>query len=373
MHDIWRAQERDSRERVMNDLAGRRIVLIGGAGFIGHNLALQLKRRGAEVSVVDGLQVNSLLSLHDDSTSALIERDLYLAMINERLELLRAAGIPLFVEDARDYLRLNVVIGKLRPQVVVLLAAVSHASRSNKDPYHTFDHSFRTLENALDISRDRVEQFIYFSSSMVYGNFDGEAVKEDRICNPIGIYGALKFGGEKLVIAYNQVFNLPYTIVRPSALYGERCISRRVGQVFIENAMRGRKVVIKGDGREGLDFTYIGDLVDGVCRCIERPEAKNQIFNLTYGEARSLNHMAEIAQSEFPGLTVRHVERDSLVPERGTLDVSKARAMLGYDPQNPLEVGYRRYIAWYRGLFQRLARTPHVTLPSAAADAVLNE
>jgi nucleoside-diphosphate-sugar epimerase len=354
-------------------LTGRRVVLIGGAGFIGHNLALELKARGADVSIVDGLQVNSLLSLHDDSTSAMIERDLYLMMINERLELLRAAGIPVYVEDARDYLRLSLTLNKLNPQVIVLLAAVSHASRSNKDPYHTFDHSFRTLENALDIARNNVEQFVYFSSSMVYGNFDGDAVVEDRVCNPMGIYGALKFGGEKLVIAYNQVFKLPYTIVRPSALYGERCISRRVGQVFIENAMRGQDIVIKGDGQEGLDFTYIGDLVDGVCRCISSPEARNQTFNLTYGEARSLNQMAQIVQQEFPGIRVRHVERDALMPERGTLDVSRARRLIGYDPQNPLEVGYRKYIAWYRGLFERIQAMPHVALPSRSGEPVLNE
>jgi nucleoside-diphosphate-sugar epimerase len=246
-------------------LAGRRITLIGGAGFIGHNLALELKRRGADVSIVDGLQVNNLLSLHGEQ-QAPAERDLHLRIINQRLDMMRAAGIPLYVEDARDYQRLSLVLGRLQPQVIVLLAAVAHASRSNKDPFHTFDHSFRTLENGLDIARAEsgsVEQFIYFSSSMVYGNFDGIAVTEDAPCNPIGIYGALKFGGEKLVIAYNQVFQLPFTIIRPSALYGERCVSQRVGQVFIENAIQGRDIVIKGDGTESLDFTYIGDLVDG--------------------------------------------------------------------------------------------------------------
>ena len=72
---------------------------------------------------------------------------------------------------------------------------------------------------------------------MVYGNFTSEKVNEKTVCEPLGIYGALKFSGEKMVIAYNQVFELPYTIIRPSALYGERCISRRVGQIFIENAL----------------------------------------------------------------------------------------------------------------------------------------
>lgn len=344
-------------------LHGKRVLLIGGAGFIGHNLALELKRRGADVAILDGLEVNNLLSLHTASNQ-LAERELYLDVINERLELLRAAKIPLHVEDARDYARMSLLFNQTEPQIVVLLAAVAHASRSNKDPYHTFDHSFRTLENALDNSRGRVEHFIYFSSSMVYGNFDGAAVTEESRCDPIGIYGALKFGGEKLVIAYNQVFSLPYTIVRPSALYGERCISRRVGQVFIENACRGRDLLIRGDGSDSLDFTYIGDLVNGLCCCIEHPEAKNQIFNLTYGQGRSLNEMAEIIKSEFPGVGIQYAARDALMPERGTLDVGKAKRLIGYEPRFPLEIGYRRYIQWYRGLFKRVDAAPHVSAGS---------
>ena len=332
---------------------GKRIVLIGGAGFIGHNLALELKRRGADVSVVDGLQVNNLLALHCESYQN-AERQLYLTMVSERLDMLRAAGVPVYVEDARDYLRMSMLMNRLKPQVIVLLAAVSHASRSNKDPFHTFDHSFRTLENALDISRDNIEHFIYFSSSMVYGNFETSAVTEEANCNPIGIYGALKFGGEKLGIAHNQVFKLPYTIVRPSALYGQRCVSRRVGQCFIENALRGQDLVIKGDGEDRLDFTYIGDLVNGICCCIERPEARGQTFNITRGQGRSLNEMAAIVQEEFPGIGLRHLERDALVPERGTLCIDKAKNLIGYEPKFPLEIGYREYIAWYRDLFQRI-------------------
>ena len=142
---------------------------------------------------------------------------------------------------------------KLKPQVVIQLAAVSHASRSNKNPHDTFDHSFRTLENSLDCSRKSVEHFIYFLQ-VWYTAILKKSVNEETYCEPLGIYGALKYGGEKLVIAYNQVFNLPYSIIRPSALYGERCISRRVGQIFIENAIRGNNIFIKGDGEEKLDL-----------------------------------------------------------------------------------------------------------------------
>jgi len=301
------------------------------------------------VHVVDSLQVNNLGAFSNvvgDPNKAL-----YLHVINERLRLLNEAHVPLHVIDARDYHALTRTLGEIRPQVVVQLAAIAHANRSNKDPFSTFDHSFRTLENALDYSRSgEVERFLYFSSSMVYGNFDGEAVTEDRHCEPLGIYGALKYGGERLVIAYNQVFNMPYTIVRPSALYGERCVSRRVGQAFIENALRGLPLSINGDGSDGLDFTYIADLVQGLTLAIARDEAINQTFNLTYGSARTLNQMADIMRQEFPGIEIAYQPRDSLMPERGTLSVEKARRLLGYEPAYPLDRGFVDYIRWYKEL-----------------------
>lgn len=336
-------------------LKGRTIALIGGAGFIGHNLALALKECGADPHVIDGLQVNNLGAFTNSGEDP--NKGLYVNFIFERLRLLREAGIPIHVLDARDYHALTRCLGEIKADCFVQLAAIAHANRSNKDPYSTFDHSFRTLENALDTARGEGTHFVYFSSSMVYGNFDGEAVQEDRHCEPMGIYGALKYGGEKLVIAHNQVFNTPYTIVRPSALYGERCVSRRVGQAFIENAIRGKDLTVNGDGSDALDFTYIGDLVQGVLRCIALPEARNQIFNLTYGSARTLNQMSDLVTKEFPGVSVKHQPRDGLMPERGTLSVEKARNLIGYDPQFPLEKGFVQYIDWYK---QMAAQNPTI-------------
>jgi nucleoside-diphosphate-sugar epimerase len=330
------------------EMKGRRVALIGGAGFIGHNLALELKRQGADVDVIDGLQVNNLGAFSNSAADP--GKALYLHIINERLDLMRKASVALHVVDARDYQTLSRCLSEIKPDIIVQLAAVAHANRSNKDPYSTFDHSFRTLENALDCARSHGTHFIYFSSSMVYGNFDGDAVKEDRHCEPLGIYGALKYGGEKLVIAYNQVFGLPYTIVRPSALYGERCVSRRVGQAFIENGLRGITLSVNGDGTDALDFTYIGDLVQGLILCMKRPEARNEVFNLTYGGARSLNNMIELVKAELPDIVVNYKARDQLMPERGTLCVDKAHNLLGYEPQWPLEKGFVQYIRWYKEL-----------------------
>lgn len=338
----------------MIPIKGRRVALIGGAGFIGHNLALELKALGAEVSVIDGLQVNNFLSFKT-SANKVEDRDLYLKILNQRMELLRKADIPMYVQDARDYHLMGNLLSNIKPQVIVHLAAVAHANISNKDPYSTFDHSLRTLENTLDYSRGKtgVEHFVYFSSSMVYGHFKDGFVTEESVCNPLGIYGALKLCGEKMVIGYNQVFNLPYTIIRPSALYGERCVSRRVGQIFIENAVQGRDVAISGDGSDALDFTYIGDLCQGVVKVLENERSKGEIFNLTYGESRTLNDMVRILKDHFPETNIEYLPKDKLMPDRGTLSVEKAKKLIGYNPQWPLEKGFVRYIEWNKSLFNQ--------------------
>jgi nucleoside-diphosphate-sugar epimerase len=187
---------------------------------------------------------------------------------------------------------------------------------------------------------------------MVYGNFKTPEVTEDSLCEPIGIYGALKYAAEKIIIAYNQVFGLPYTILRPSALYGERCISRRVGQIFIENALFDKELLINGDGKEKLDFTYIEDLTDGILNIIGNKKSINQIFNLTYGEGREINQMIEILKESFPKLKVKKVERDNLMPYRGTLSMNKAKLLLNLKSNWQLEKGYRKYINWYINFYQ---------------------
>jgi nucleoside-diphosphate-sugar epimerase len=327
---------------------GKKVLLVGGAGFIGHHLALELTRRGAVVEVVDGLTVNNLVALGAE-TSPGAQRELYVRMAAERLALLRAAGIALHVLDARDRHALSRVVARAAPNTIVQLAAVSHAGRSNQDPGACFEHSLRTLQHALDAAREAgVQHFVYFSSSMVYGHFRSASITEDHPLDPLGVYGALKLAGEKMVLAHRQVFGLPYTIVRPSALYGPRCVGRRVAQVFIENALAGRKLRIEGDGSERLDFTCVDDLVDGTCRVVADPAAHDQVFNLTYGQARSVQALAGALKRHFPEALVEHAGRDALMPLRGTLCIDRARALLGYAPRFALEAGLARYVAWYR-------------------------
>ncbi len=329
----------------------KKILLVGGCGFIGHNLAINLKKKGHQVFISDSLSVNNLLSFTDIQIK---NKNLYRSILNNRLELLNKNEINLTVQDARDYHAISRLYDNIDPDIIIHLAAVSHANQSNKDPHNTFDHSLRTLENTLDFARTKKKHVIYLSSSMVYGNFKTKEVAEDALCTPIGIYGTLKYSGELLVKAYNQVFDLPYTIIRPSALYGERCVSRRVGQIFIENALQGLDININGSGEEKLDFTYIEDLVEGISLCCEKDSAKNEIFNLTFGNSRKINELIDILKYEFKDIKILYNEKEKFMPERGTLDISKAKKLLKYNPSYSIESGYLKYISWYKNFWNSI-------------------
>ena len=331
----------------------KKILLVGGCGFIGHNLAIYLKKLGANPIIIDSLTVNNILSISDKE---IINKELYTSILNNRIELLKKNDIKLIKQDVRDHDATSKIYKEINPNIIIHLAAVSHANKSNKDPHSTFEHSFRTLENTLDYAKINKTHVIYMSSSMVYGNFDSEEVKEERICKPIGIYGTLKYSGELLVKAYNHVFDIPYTIIRPSALYGERCVSRRVGQIFIENAIQNLDITINGNGEEKLDFTYIDDLINGISLCCNNKNAINQTFNLTYGKSKKINELIQILKTEFPKIEISYKEKEKFMPERGTLDISKAKKLIGYNPINPIETGYIKYISWYKKFWDNLKR-----------------
>ncbi len=323
----------------------KKIILVGGAGFIGHNLAISLKLKGAKVKVLDSLLINHI-GEHSNSKIGK-ENPIYLKFLNERILLLKKYKIPLDVVDARDYHLLSDKLSEFKPDVVIFLAAVAHANKANKDHFNTFDHSLRTLENTLDTVRESNVHFIYFSSSMVYGEFKKKKVTENTVCNPVGIYGALKYSGEKLLIAYNQVFNLKFSIIRPSALYGERCVSRRVSQVFLENAINSKDLKINGDGQDSLDFTYIEDLISGVELIIKNKKSYGQIFNVTYGKSEKIINLAKYIAEKF-NVKINFSKRDKLMPKRGTLDISKAKKLLNYSPKFNIYKGMEKYIQWYK-------------------------
>jgi len=326
----------------------KKVTIFGGAGFIGHNLAISLKKKGYKCQLIDSLGVNNFKSKKHNKNKNI---KLFKKILLERFKLLKKNKLKIEIIDLRNLEKFKKKIINYNPDIVIHLAAVSHASISNRDPKYTFDHSLNTLINTLEITRLLKSHIIYFSSSMVYGNFKGKKVKENNLCKPIGIYGNLKLAGEMMVKSYSHVFKFPYTIVRPSALYGERCVSRRVSQMFIENALEGKEIIINGDGSEKLDFTYIEDLIQGVQKIINTKKSHYQTFNITFGNGRKIIDLVKLLKLKFPLLRIKFIPWDKLTPKRGGLSINKAKNLLKYKPSFKIEIGYKKYINWYRNFY----------------------
>lgn len=334
-----------------------RIALIGGAGFVGHHLA-QLDH---EFLCVDHLQVNNLFGGSNGSLGFIDQK--YRPFIWERINLIEK---NLRFCDARDYHALSKALSDFKPEVIVHLAAVAHIDRADKDPRSAFYNSLEPLGNALDVARALECKFVYFSSSTVYGDFSQDVVDEDESLTPTRIYGRLKLAGEQMCRGYSETYDMPMTIVRPQALYGPRCVSRRVTQIFIEQARNQQPITIHGTGKDKHDFTYIGDLVEGMRLilgatsnpwCLDADEneelrgfkAKSRLcrtYNLTGESAVSVNVLADMVVERFGGEITR-VPADPTKPARGTMSCAKIRDELGYKPRFDIEKGMNLYMDWY--------------------------
>lgn len=332
----------------------KKILLVGGAGFIGHNLAVKLKKKNYDILIIDNLKVNNFDFVKREIKNKK-KKNLYNSFLRERLRLIKNYKILLKKCDALNKNKLQKIVKKFNPDVLIHLAAVSHDGKSNKNPELAFKNSFNTLFNSLEsIKYMKKTHFIYLSSSMVYGTFKKAVVTEKEDCDPIGIYGSLKLSGELLVKSYSNVFGTDYTIIRPSALYGERCISNRVIQIFLERAFENQKIFVKGDGKEKLDFTYIDDFCEGIYKVItNKKKSTKQIFNVTYGRAKSLIDIKKLIKQKFKYQEFTNLKRDKLMAMRGTLSINKARKLINYQPQFDLVRGFKQYYKWYKDIYEK--------------------
>ncbi len=217
-------------------MAGERVSLVGGAGFIGHNLALALRNVGAEVQIIDNLMQNNMLANVSDDDIDPFRRELNHSFLVQRFEKMRTSGVVMDNADARSMTDLAEKLKEFQPTKVVHLAAISSAVDAKKSPGHCFDLQLVTLRNVLEYTRlfkNEINEVVFMSSSTVYGDFKTETVDENVRPQPYGIYANAKFMGERLIRTYHEQYGLGISIIRPSALYGERCISRRVSQAFI--------------------------------------------------------------------------------------------------------------------------------------------
>ena len=328
----------------------RTYFITGGDGFIGFHLTQELMK-GKDNEVV----------IYDSHKHFLpVEESKWFKYQNHRISELGKFGkrVKRIKGDVSDPGRLREALEGSSPQIIIHLAALPIAGVSNYYPSESRTNIFDTTSTLLDVvqqsSLKGLEKLVYTSSSMVYGDFlrypNGEIIpaREDQSCSPKGIYGAMKLAGEHLVRAYTQRFKIPHTIIRPSAIYGPTDCNKRVTEIFLTNALEGKPMILDNGGAHELDFSYVKDVAKGFVLASNSPNSINETFNITRGEGRSIRELAEIVKSLIPSAKIKIETAEVYRPNRGALDISKARNVLGYSPQYSLEEGFKEYIKFIR-------------------------
>jgi nucleoside-diphosphate-sugar epimerase len=179
---------------------------------------------------------------------------------------------------------------------------------------------------------------------MVYGNFT-DGTKEDSSTKPTNIYGEAKLTGERLTKLFAKRDGLNYIIVRPSGVFGPGDLPDRVVSKFFIKAVKGETITLH-NGENKVDFTYRDDTADGIIKAAESDIA-NTSFNITAGNATSLRTLAEtIIDITGSDSEIKDIGMQSLYPARGTLDISRAKDLLEYEPKTGFREGLEKYYVW---------------------------
>ena len=319
-----------------------KVLITGGAGFIGSHICKELIQRGHTPIILDGF-IRYISPLKDNINISFKER---FEGILDKIIIERG-----FTDNYETVLE---VILRHKPEYIIHLAALPLAKLPNINVKEAQDGTITSTANILSIinkvksiTQFDFKRFLYTSSSMVYGNFSSQTAVESDPKNPMDIYGTLKLAGENVTRGLSKAFNIDYTIIRPSAVYGPLDSNRRVSQIFVENALFGKDIKVYGED-EKLDFSYVKDVAIGFIQALFHENGANETFNITSGKARSLLEFANILKESFPEVTISIVERDAQRPKRGTLDISKAQRLIEFQPKYSLREGITEYIEYMK-------------------------
>jgi len=227
----------------------KKVFISGGCGFVGSYLARELVRQGCEVMLFD-----AFLNYIDPFTSN------YQFFLKARMADLMGK-VKVERGDLRVQKRMQQLLTEWKPEGVIHLAALPSAKESTMYPTEALqinvDGTLSLLEGVKACGS--VRRFIFTSSSFVYGNFKKPIADEEHPTDPIDVYGGTKLTGEILTRSYSKQHGFEHVIIRPSAVYGFGDCNRRVTQILIENAMKGKPLILHDGGRSRIDFTYITD------------------------------------------------------------------------------------------------------------------
>ncbi len=311
----------------------QRILITGGAGFIGSHLSETLLDAGNEVVVLDNFN------------------DYYSPQIKRRntAPLLSKKSYTLIEGDILNTELLDQIFEKSRIQVVVHLAARAGVRFSIKEPLLYQKVNVEGTTNLLDHARKyKVGKFIFGSSSSVYGENEKVPFSEaDPVDHPISPYAATKKAGELICYTYHHLYQLPITCLRFFTVYGPRQRPDMAIHKFTHNIYHGEKITMFGDGSSRRDYTFISDIIDGITKSIVHCRAYH-IYNL--GESKT------IELRDLINLIAHHLGKKPLIdvlsnqPGDVTVtyaDISKAKEEIGYDPRVGVDEGIQQFVKWF--------------------------
>ncbi len=312
-----------------------RVLVTGGAGFIGSNLVDRLLGDGHEVLVLDNF-------------------DLFYAATAKRANLAAALEQPrcqLLEGDILDEGAVRRAFRAFQPEAVVHLAARAGVRPSIERPAAYTEVNVtgtaRLLEAACRLNP--LPRFILASSSSVYGARNTVPFREtDPVDHPVSPYAATKKACELLAHSFHHLYGLPTTCLRFFTAYGPRNRPDLAVYKFADLIEQGRPIPMFGDGSTRRDYTYVGDIVDGVVRAMERCESWH-LYNLGHSDPVALRDMiSAIGRAMGRDPVIEQLpEQPGDVPQTYA-DISSAAVELGYDPQTPFDEGLARFVAWYR-------------------------
>jgi len=321
-----------------------RILLTGGAGFIGSHTAEALLRRGADLTIVDNL---------DEFYSPAWKRA-------NLLDVQRVGHFAFEQADIAETHALRDVLARAKPEAVIHLAARAGVRPSIEQPRLYERVNVAGTLNLLELSREfGVRQFLFGSSSSVYGATSRAPFCEDHVeLRPISPYAATKLAGEMLGYTYAHLYSLPVICLRFFTVYGPRQRPDLAIHKFTALLEAGKPLPIFGDGTTGRDYTFVDDIVSGVLAALHYTPARGgrsavpfDIFNLGNSHPVKLNELVELLER----VTGKKAIRDPQPLQPGDVpltwaDLSKSARLLGYKPATRLEDGLKKFVAWYRAV-----------------------
>jgi len=303
-----------------------KILISGGNGFIGSYLTNALIKKGHQVYNID-----KFLNFTDNGYY-------YQKILKLRTLMFSEKPIKTYDADIRKPRELKNVFSDCKPEIVVHLAAITMARPPKK-----FEHLLGpiNLNGTLNMltafeNTPSAKRFIFPSSSLAYGHFVKNPQPEESFLNPIGEYGIMKAASEYII----RMTKKEWVILRPTSIYGFTDCANRVTQLLFDAAIDGKPAWVVKD--EAMDFTYIDDAVDGFVRAIEKPQAKNQIFNISRGKSRTAEDFAAIVKKYFPNFYYEVKPKSKNVVVRWTQDIRKANRIIGFKPDFDIEDGIRK-------------------------------